>query len=559
MSNQGDTQQDIFGEHVQSGGALGPLPEPSILDLGGDQPAVQPMSVRPKNKLVTGTDLSNIQFCIGLQSLLAQFSHHRVRSDFSRGCSAGTIDPQLLNSIDDLRWTIFPLYRVGGFSTENSVNSNAAFHLDKLMKKSDQIFVTNVKSPESCLSYHDWHGLLNMIAKDNYWREVSTRERCLNVLSNNTSSIPATNNNKLSQREKDVTSQSSFDAKLSPKGRKRNPSKKVQKIVTLSSDESTASSTTSDDDTSSDAKSPVRSRRKRHNKAIEKEVVKPPAFELSGKTSLEKQFLAFERYFDARFTGSSRDKTQKLGEFLEGKLLKVYNVKGGRKLRYTNMKEELLSYYKKKKVGGRRYWRKQLSCAFPEDDEGYDIFGMRLLELAELAYPNDKKECALQLRQQFLDAIPSHIAATILDGERNLKASTSGRKKHFTFEDIAEMAADIQERNPKSRQVNWSQPAPPQLAGAGEGMLNCEPVITRTFSNSRFSRKPVQTPRGSACQGCGFCGHPNHERVNCWRELGLCGICGADHELSACPRFIPNYRSRSSSGGNRQHRQESLN
>ena len=87
-----------------------------------------------------------------------------------------------------------------------------------------------------------------------------------------------------------------------------------------------------------------------------------------------------------------------LCKFLSDDLLKVYEVKGGRKLKYNTMKQELLNYYKKQKIGGTSYWRKQLREATLKDDEGYDIFGMRITELASLAYPKYKKESAFQLR-----------------------------------------------------------------------------------------------------------------------------------------------------------------
>jgi hypothetical protein len=70
------------------------------------------------------------------------------------------------------------------------------------------------------------------------------------------------------------------------------------------------------------------------------------------------------------------------------------------------MKCQLLDYHRSHRVGGKCYWRQELAKASPTFDESWDIFGLRLVELAELAYPNDKKECASQLRQHFLEALP---------------------------------------------------------------------------------------------------------------------------------------------------------
>jgi hypothetical protein len=169
----------------------------------------------------------------------------------------------------------------------------------------------------------------------------------------------------------------------------------------------------------------------------------PPIFKMDNQTPLSKFLASYENYFVGKYKGDSYDKTQNLAEFLEGDLFTVYNVRGGRKLKYDVMKKELLSYFKKRKVGGKKYWRKQLSEATLEDGEGLDIYGMRLIKLAELAYPTDKKESASQLRQHFFRTIPSTVTTKVLDAERALRATSGGRKKHLTFNCIMDMARDL--------------------------------------------------------------------------------------------------------------------
>jgi hypothetical protein len=55
-------------------------------------------------------------------------------------------------------------------------------------------------------------------------------------------------------------------------------------------------------------------------------------------------------------------------------LLEVYNIQGGRKLKYRNMKEKLLDWYKKQRIGGRSYWKNKLVEARPGDSETLDIY-----------------------------------------------------------------------------------------------------------------------------------------------------------------------------------------
>ena len=74
-----------------------------------------------------------------------------------------------------------------------------------------------------------------------------------------------------------------------------------------------------------------------------------------------------------------------------------------------------------------------LSEATPDLTEGYDIYGLCLVELAELAYPFDKKECASQLQEHFLKTLPPIVITKVKDTERSLKASTKGKTSHLTF------------------------------------------------------------------------------------------------------------------------------
>ena len=76
--------------------------------------------------------------------------------------------------------------------------------------------------------------------------------------------------------------------------------------------------------------------------------------------NLKDYLSTFESFFTSKFKGSSYDQTQKLAEFISGDLLTVFNARGGIKLKYNDMKAQLLDYYKKQKVGSKSYWKKQL-------------------------------------------------------------------------------------------------------------------------------------------------------------------------------------------------------
>ena len=81
--------------------------------------------------------------------------------------------------------------------------------------------------------------------------------------------------------------------------------------------------------------------------------------------------------------------------------------------------------------------------ASPNEDESYDIFGMRL---AERAYPEDVRECAIRLRSLFFSVMPQVVVTMVNDAEGMLKATTSGVQKHLPFFGLTQMAKDLKKR-----------------------------------------------------------------------------------------------------------------
>ena len=105
--------------------------------------------------------------------------------------------------------------------------------------------------------------------------------------------------------------------------------------------------------------------------------------------------------------------------------------------------KHLLAFYRKLKIGSKTYWRKQLQKATPNEGEWLDIYGMRLIELAELAFPSDKRECARHLREQYLSTIPLTIKSEVQQCERQMRSSRSG-PCHMSFAAIMELGKDMQ-------------------------------------------------------------------------------------------------------------------
>ena len=518
---------------------------------------------------------------ISVVSLLNQFGHPKVRGDFLSGQFACNINPEILPKLDELRCLLLPRWHSGKLSCNNRTKQ-AAVHFNKLLLEDNDLF--KLSEEQGSLTYRQWMNTLRTIAEDQYWFRISPKDRCTHILP-----------------EEDVgMNKLNHDASLSPepllhkkmngkfiKSSRKKSQMKVEEILVsssgLSSSDGSTSSGTDENESSSESDSApsLNLQYRKHKKynlknSDSRSVVTPPIFKMDGKMSLKEYLSIFESYFKNKFKGNSYDQTQMLAKFLSDDLLKVYEVRGGRKLKYNKMKEELLTYYKKLKIGGISYWRKQLKEATLKDDEGYDIFGMRIAELANLAYPKDKKESASQLRHCFLDNLPITIRNKITDAERTKKL-VSGKKKSLPFSTLVQIAKDLQQSEIKPKSIMWASDVPEKFNKNEREEEASQPLNhTREFRNRRWSndkpstvRQRVQplhdkmyrnsrsenygSPNGVECT---YCKRKGHLVENCWRASGLCLICGGNHFIEECSRYNPQYRSPSRG---RQNLKPSLN
>lgn len=225
------------------------------------------------------------------------------------------------------------------------------------------------------------------------------------------------------------------------------------------------------------------------------------------------------------------------------------------------MKKQLLDFYKKQKVGGRSYWKGELKNAVPDSEEKLDIYGMRLIELAQQAFPNSKNDSARQLRKHFLETISPHIATKIKDAERALRATTNSRNKYMQFTNIMQMAKELQLEDKQSKTVMWTHN--PQNSqqffshNNSQDSHNHQQWYNNKQSHQQNGQSTYAKPRSQSAMreyrnsnttrdvaGCTYCKKPNHLKKDCWRASNSCLICGKNHHLEQCPRFDPNFQKR---------------
>lgn len=472
-------------------------------------------------------------FSFQLQSVMSQFSNADVRADFVNGLFDLAGDEQMLRNLDNVRWILFP--RWSGHSGGSLVKVSRRFeqaknHLKLLFNKSNYSF--NFENNQFALqSYAEWHNKLEVIAQSRYWSESSTKEKCVHY--------QHTHNNPQYKESKQE-----LNTPIKCKSRRVKSKIEESEDISSSSESMESSSSSSDESMDSHSKShcSTRSKSVNNNKYNKKEVVQPPQFVMDGKVTLRDFLSTYESYFDNKFNGTQYDKTQELANFIDGKLFEVFNIKGGRRLKYTQMKEELLTWYAKQKIGGRGYWRNQFREVCYDHEESLDLYGMRLLEQFQLAYPETASEYSKKLKSRFLATIPSDIASKLKDAERYLKASNR-KKPKVKFSVMVEMAHEM--HHDQQRVVSFVRNKEKTAVYWNTNRLKSSPNKNKIdITNNEENRTTIGYNRNVNYLFCELCNKHNHRTENCWRASRSCLICGGDHWMRECQKFNPNYKAR---------------
>jgi hypothetical protein len=518
---------------------------------------------------------------------------------------------QLLQDLDHVRQLVIPAWN--GISSANMELHLIIVeeHLVALLNRSESNF--DLKSVSARLwTYKEWAQLLDRLASNNYWLSISPSDISIQQLTVSHQRKDPVEKCKIEPTNAKVGNSVNFSPPCSPSDRlsdghkrkvrrsyKKNDGVRPREQPAYSSrlsgrssriEEVYLSDSTSANDSESNATSDDARRHYRksngHSRSYSrpKEVVKPMNFEMNGNQSLKQFFVSFERYFEAKFDGDSRDRTQELRDFLPAEMRNFYEVLGGRRLKYHDMKEELTRWHKSQRVGGTQYWREQLKEAKMNPSDTLRLFGTRLREMGHKAYPHSSRECLKEMRRVFLREVPRNFARRILENEDTVGV-IEGRDK-LTWAEMMQLAeredrrqkvhkkeredlgegenrvwfsrgvtASIREDEPKQlpfvkssppkmqrtpfvkssppvkQQAPFVKGSPPRMQRAG---FSGHPP--RSFSRQPSNFLPKKSP-GAEC--CNWCGLPGHQETNCWRRMGACIICGdPSHDRLECPMFI---------------------
>jgi hypothetical protein len=558
-------REDVAVEHgvveqaVAAAGDLGAVPR---LKMTSSPPPSE------EDQVVSACS-STVETLLKLQALLGKFQCPQVRADFLSGKLVHLEDPELtLLSLDAMRNIFSP-----GWSPSSAAFSlaagNAFTHITQLMKSSRGDFIIpcgNVVMDEG--SYVSWKTLFDEIMHCSYWLTLRENEsenkkkqssrplRCSSPSQGNCGS-PRKLSKKMdpvspSYRRTELPRRSvKIEHPVRSSRHRVDLSNRYQQLAEVELSDSSCESIYDSRSSNSDYDSS--SNRNYHRGYVHpKKVVTPKSFDMMGRQSL-KQFLdKYERYFKAEFRGDQRDCTQELSKFISGDLLDAYDALGGAERKYNDMKIELLRWYKTQMLGGTRRWKQDLSQCSLKPGDSLKLFGMRLQEIAQRAYPNDERECVKQLLKKFVNSAPAWFSDKI-DKREEVKEMI-GQGKKLTWAEMLALAEREDRRILKDKMRGDRRTHVAESAsvfythGIPEAHLvqdRASPERQRVFINSSMGKenKSMVNPtsfRNNKPPQCEWCGKFGHWEGDCWRKNGACLICGSKgHKVTECPRYEP--------------------
>ena len=554
MSAKEGQEASLVDIHQQRGHGGASL-STSADEQGEDNPAAASNFVNKSANDLLDSGIDDICSILKIQSLLNQFSHPRVRADFLNHKFSWIINPSLLQKLDGLRCLLFPRWTCGHLDGQPGHRDlQAARHLRFLISKDNSPCIFPGDEVSDALTYKTWFDLLDNIASDKYWNTVASEEICTHIQQSD--SLESSGENHHRQK-----------VERHLKIRQKQSSIKQEVECSSSTESNTSDCDSTCDDTDEEIVSTARknARRSRYDK---REVVTPPPFVLDGKVTLSSYLTTYEKYFDNKFNGTAYDKTQELGKFLDGELLTVYKIRGGRKMKYKDMKAELLAWFKKQKIGSKSYWQDKFEGTQPEVAEALDLYGLRLQELVQLAYPTSGSERQKRLKKHFLESIDCEIAEKVTDANRTVKMAK--KKGGLSFTEMVNMARELQKESTKKvswMQENlqakklrtspfnsWEQPQAPSNE-LSSSTVKIYSNRNRSLSAGGQYRSTSKSPG----KNCNYCKRVGHTKQECWRAAKSCLICGKQHAMSECSKYDPEYRKKRQQSRESIHRNENLN
>lgn len=222
-----------------------------------------------------------------------------------------------------------------------------------------------------------------------------------------------------------------------------------------------------------------------------KKVVTPPAFDPSGTQSLQRYLVLYERYFYAKFRGGQRECSMELEKFLTGDALSAYKTLDGSEKHYSVLKERLLDWFRTYQVQGAKRWKRELKNVNMKNGDSFKLFALRVHELAQKAYPQDKKECVRRMQERFTKATPGWFNEKLQ--QRQDMKEIMGLGKKLNWSDMVKQAEKedkvLRDKRWKRTEITAEVPElgvwQTQGIGFRHGKVE-QPQQEKVFTNKRY-------------------------------------------------------------------------
>ena len=308
---------------------------------------------------------------------------------------------------------------------------------------------------------------------------------------------------------------------------------------------------------------------------LSRDVVAPRKFTGQGGASLKGFLTDYEKYFSEKYSGTDRQCSQLLGEFLAGSAKDAYEALGGNSSKYSKLKLQLLDWYKSERTSQRRICEEDFDGAVLGDKESLTIYALRLEHMATKAFPH-RRERERQLCRKFWQSVPQNFGRVLASSEHSL-ALMDGKK--MGWRDMKRLA-EVEDRQARRAteghrrevvtgpSVWFSRPAEYHVSLHDEqNKLHVEEDFYRRRPKSVcFERGPrpagLSPPRGGPSRRtessgdrprsmsrsrqrsrCNWCGRGGHFEDSCWEKKGFCMLCGSEkHNKEGCLKFDSGWR-----------------
>jgi len=390
---------------------------------------------------------------VRLQGLLCQFKRGCVRLAFLGGV-IGNVESSLavLESLDSLSAILLP--RPSALVATLGDDLALKFIFKLLTRDLSEPTDKDGHSLKHRMSFAEWRQYLNAIRMDRIWDDIPNCDGASSVAPSSPNEKPSCGrrfgcaaDELLSElKTSNSSDERSRDRSLKPL---RSPTVRLDEGVTSSASESSSSSGT---DFSIDRKRTSRARKR--GPVFPKQIITPAKFDPLGTDSLRRYLRTYERYFNAKYDASEREKASHLGQFLQGNVRRAYDAMGGSKVKYYMLKPKLLKWFASERVDSQPRKQEEFVSFHRDKGDTLAIHCMRLEQLSVGVFPNERERLR-QLCRKLRQTSPTDFLLQLESAEGALRVIGNGK---LTWSQMKKVAAtydkNLQERCAEARALD---------------------------------------------------------------------------------------------------------